>query len=77
MKSLYELCHQYERILCVADKRDIDRFEALKHRARQILERYTQNVYSHYNINRETEKDYAILNAIFHRSHPRSIYAKY
>lgn len=73
MKSLYELCHQYEAML---KRMNESQEERLKSICLEILEAYTTNVFEFYGVSRDGQ-NYKLINTIFHKPHPREIYAGY
>lgn len=73
MKSLYELCHQYEALLTRANESQIERVKRI---CLELLETYTTNVFEHYGVSRDGQ-NYELMNDIFHKAHPRAIYAGY
>lgn len=73
MKSLYELCHQYEAML---KRMNESQEERLKSICLEILEAYTTNVFDFYGVSRDGQ-NYELINTIFHKPHPRAIYAGY
>ena len=71
MKSLYELCHQYEALLAQANENQKERVNCI---CLEILETYTANVFKSHGVSREGQ-NYELINTIFHKPHPREIYA--
>lgn len=73
MKSLYELCNQYEAMLKRMNESQEERMKSL---CLEILEAYTANVFEHYGVSRDGQ-NYELINTIFHKPHQREIYAGY